>query len=145
MNDIKQYYVDGSIKSHFDNKIYKEWRPDGSLKIEVPYNEYGTRYDGIWKLWNRNVLKTTKTYVNGRVYGDVCQYNSNGILASKTFMKQNSGGFLIKDGESMTYDKEGRLLTQCTFCDDILHGEYKKWNSDGELLEHKTYNNGVEL
>jgi len=143
--DIKQYHSNGALRSHFDGKIYKEYRADGSLRIEVPCNESGTRYHGVWKLYDHDKLKTTKTYVEGRVLGDVCQYYSNGQLKSQVYMKQDWNNHLWREGESKTWNAVGVLTSECNFVNDKLHGELKRWDDKGQLIEHKMFDNGVEV
>lgn len=149
MNDTKTYHNNGSVKYHWSDTFYKEYRYNGSLKIEVPLKD--RRYHGLWKTYGSSgELISTRNFVDGQIEGDVCNYY-NGKLKSQVYLKGHlytnglSYANSIKHGESKTWNNKGILLTQCNFFNNVLHGEYKRWNDYGELIETKMFNYGEEI
>lgn len=60
-------------------------------------------------------------------------------------MKQDSNNHLWREGKSKTWNAAGILVSESNFVKDKIHGELKRWDDKGQLIEHKMFDNGVEV
>ena len=69
----------------------------------------------------------------------------NGIYTEKkeddTVVKANYKNGLL-EGESLTYNLEGKLIEKKSYKKGLLDGKYIKYNSDGKIIEKAVYKDG---
>ena len=47
------------------------------------------------------------------------------------------------DGEQKSWYDNGKMKTTIFYKNDLLHGVFKKWNPNGDLIINKSYLNGI--
>lgn len=72
----------------------------------------------------------TNYYVNGHIEGQVTYYYSNGRV-----WKTEERKYGMRYGPSRTYSKRGKLLKECHFYHDILHGKKTVFYKGGTSKE----------
>ena len=80
--------------------------------------------------------KPFKYYNSGNIYKE---YYKNGY--QKYEIKRMNGKL---DGCSRYWNKEGKLINQVCYSNDILHGEWKEFHSNEELKYFIIYNYGLK-
>ena len=117
-----------------------EYRIDGTLLYEGFWND--DQYNGDGTIYHSD--GTTKKYIgwfdNGKLNGDVIQYNKYGSMIFKGIMvnyKKNGFGILFSDNDM-------KIKYSGTFCNDKKHGlNVKDFDDNRKLIYQGSYNNGI--
>jgi hypothetical protein len=67
---------------------------------------------------------------------------SNGTLKSVHFVRRDRRGNYLRDGKYTTYHENGMKSTESTFKHNILEGQRRAWNDQGEVVNESTFKNG---
>ncbi len=97
--------------------------------------------NGIYEVYNSNNILLLKTnYKNDLKDGNYLLYYDDGILKCKTCFKNNK-----INGNKVNYYKDGKIEEIGNYVEDLLHGEYKKYDTNGVLIEHSHWNYGRKM
>ncbi len=105
--------------------------------------------DGEFKYYDYNgQLKATYTYIRDSIYksqkvGEEKHYD-NGQLSFICTHALNKDNISNLEGSCIEYYYNGKVKTSSTYVNNKLHGEYKKYDEEGHLVEHCEYINGVK-
>ncbi len=97
--------------------------------------------NGIYEVYNSNNILLLKTnYKDDLKDGNYLLYYDDGILKCKTCFKNNK-----INGNKVNYYKDGKIEEIGNYVEDLLHGEYKKYDTNGVLIEHSHWNYGRKM
>ncbi len=105
--------------------------------------------DGEFKYYDYNgQLKATYTYIRDAIYksqkvGEEKHYDNGqlSLICTHVLDKDNNSNL---EGAFIEYHYNGKVKTSSTYVNNKLHGEYKKYDEEGILVEHCEYINGVK-
>jgi antitoxin component YwqK of YwqJK toxin-antitoxin module len=142
---IESSYYIGKIKDGWSVTYYQNEKPkdsiyfsngkpvastrsfyaNGKLKLEGAYDENGAK-DGVWKNYDSlNKLTSQTLFVSGSDVGPTTSFDSNGRMVNR--IRRYSAAFLAEEEH---------------FKDGVLHGSFKKYSLNGNLLIAGEYNDG---
>ena len=136
--------VDGRAKG-----LYRQWFPNGKLKIEARLIEgladihdlaqKSWVFDGLSHVWNEEgQLMAEIRYEKGLLHTPSLYYHPNGklhkILPYKTGML---------DGDLLVYDDKGLLLEHTPYVAGCKQGNARSYWADGSLLHTEEYENDL--
>lgn len=87
-----------------------------------------------------NVLKVS----NQSNFDDEKEYYWYTAFSKIKSTKGGNGGKLL-DGNYKFYDEKGNLIINENYSSGLKHGDSKKWNEDGDLVEILKYDNGETI
>lgn len=126
---------DKSLKDINDNKINKEFYPNGQLKSEIPY--LNNKPEGKARFYTpTGNLKYENYYKNG-VVQVFYLYDEKGY---KTIMPCRKG---IPHGLAITYFSNGKIRKKIPMRNGRIHGKQIVYREDGTLLEEVWYKKGI--
>ena len=134
------FYVDEDIFLFKREAYYKDGKLDGECIEESVID--GGKSRTIYK--NGTPLFTAFFEYEERVNEEEAKPR-NGIFTEKkeddTVVKANYNNGLL-EGESLTYNLEGKLIEKKSYKKGLLDGKYIKYNSDGKIIEKAVYKDG---
>lgn len=101
--------------------------PDGKVQQTFTYN--GGKKEGLSKEYDRN--------------GDVItlyEYSNDFLVSRQKINRTDSKG--LKQGEWVVFFPGGRIKSDVTYKDNLMHGYYKEYDSKGNLVVTLLYDNG---
>lgn len=119
----------------------------GSLVERRKINRYNEKNqkDGVWlEFYEGTKVEKEVNYKDGLFHGYYKEYNENGIL-TLTLLYDN--GILVKNENNVDkeivvkqkFDDEGNIIESGPFIDDIPVGIHKTFDSKGEIIGSKIY------
>lgn len=134
-NKGKEYFVFGYYETgelfyekQYKSGYYKEYREDGSLKIESNY--YDFQLNGKWKRFDEDEnLEWSVGYENGYRNGIYKQFYKNGKLKLEGVILRER-----KNGEEKRYDKSGNVLWMGKYKDDMFSKTWIQYNASGKKV-----------
>ena len=147
---MTSYHANGYAKQYLEvvNSracgAYKEWHPNGKLKIEAQVIEgaadlvEGTEktwmFDGCCQVWDeKGNLEASIPYVKGQLEGPSIYYHRNGTVWKSIPYQKNK-----VEGKIEIYCEDGSLLQSSHYCNGLKEGETcRYWNPDCLAAEEK--------
>ena len=168
---ITEYYQNGKVKNEssytkgIQDNVYKVWYESGQQFVEgkingenIQWYENGIimnkyfrkdgKLEGEYKEWYENGNLWIKTsHKDNKVYGNYELYFPSGTLHQSMFcldglIKKDHSFFKI-DGEFKQFWENGNLWVNCHYKNGILHGEYKEWDSQQNMVKDINYIEGI--
>jgi uncharacterized protein len=102
--------------------------PDGKIMQTITYNE--GRKEGLSKEYDKDGNIIT-----------LLEYNNDFLISRERINRLDSKG--LKQGEWKDFYPNGRIKTEKTYVDDLLHGYYKEYDNRGILVLTMLYENGA--
>jgi len=102
--------------------------PDGKVQQTITYNE--GKKEGLAKEYDKKGEIIT-----------LLEYNNDFLISRERINRTDAKG--LKQGEWKDFYPSGRIKTERTFKDDLLHGYYKEYDSRGMLTVTMLYDNGA--
>lgn len=151
-----EYYHNGTIKSEVLYKngkkhgVHKEYDEDENLICETHYKKDIPQMCKIVE-WNGNeqYLCADKGVDSEYIKGDDAntikerRYYPDGALWIETSLRVDSAdGAPVMHGIRCYYRPDGTLISEISYCNDILEGVWKRYNKEGELVEEIPYQRG---
>ena len=157
--EYKEWWFDnGQLRvqtTFLNNEIhgdYKCWYNNGQLYEHTKFVN-GKRH-GEYKEWHKNgQIKKQCIYVNGKIEGEYKEWCyvlnhkiNHSLLIEHTFIGDVLNGdykewYCGADERS----DNGQLRVQTSYLDGKLHGEYKLWNYNGELIKQRSFTNTTAI
>ncbi len=150
---LTTYHPNGLIWKYLEirdaraNGIYKEWHPNGNLKIEATViggtadvaSQEDWLFDGVCKAYDENkVILSDITYLKGVLHGISNYYYSNGQL-KKTIPYINNE----ISGEVLEYKENGDLYSKSYFKNNLKHGPSLTYWELNNICSIEDYENDV--
>jgi antitoxin component YwqK of YwqJK toxin-antitoxin module len=101
--------------------------PDGKIQQTFSYN--GGKKVGLSKEYDKNGEVIT-----------LYEYNNDFLVSRQKINRTDNKG--LKQGEWVVFYPEGRMKSDVTYKDDLMHGYYKEYDSKGNLVVTLLYDNG---
>jgi antitoxin component YwqK of YwqJK toxin-antitoxin module len=102
--------------------------PDGKIQQAISYN--GGKKEGLSKEYDRN----------GNI-SVLLEYNNDFLVSREKINRTDAKG--LKQGEWKEFYQGGRVKSEKTYRDDLLHGYYKEYDIRGNLVLTMLYDNGA--
>lgn len=152
---VTSYHANGQIQQYLEivegraNGVYKEWHPNGVLKIEAHVIEglgdvseaaqLSWIFDGKSSVWDeQGNPEAVFHYVKGMLEGTALYYHPNGQLArSIPYVQDNA------EGEMLVYDEQGRVIERVPFVEGIKQGIALGKAIDGSWSYREEYDQGL--
>lgn len=152
---ITSYHSNGHIWQYLEivegraNGAYKEWHPNGVLKIEAQVIEglgdvseaaqMSWLFEGKCTVWDeQGQTEALFNYTKGLLEGTAYYYHSNGQLSrSVPYMQDNI------EGEMLVYDDQGRIVERVPFVEGVKHGVALGKSIDGAWSFREVYDRGI--
>lgn len=137
---ITGYYESGKLFYERTRKsgYYKEFREDGTLKIEANYLDY--ELYGKWLQYNaQGQLEWSVSYEKGSRNGTYEYFYPNGKLKLK--------GIILKDrkqGEEKRFDEKGDLTWKGSYSNNEFAKTWIKYDSNGKKIKKIKVSKGIE-
>lgn len=130
-NIILETYHDNNIKNIHTRIEY--------LKNNINQNSIK---NGIYEVYDKNGKLYLKTqYKNNEKNGEyIIFYKDSQQIKLKTYFKNNK-----VNGTKISYYPNGKIEEYCYFFEDLPHGQYKKFNEKGEIIENSLWLDGKRL
>ncbi|WP_299113617.1 toxin-antitoxin system YwqK family antitoxin [uncultured Winogradskyella sp.] len=125
------YYETGELfyKNQYKSGYYKEYRENGSLKIESNYIDF--QLSGKWKFYDEDEnLEWSVSYENGYRNGIYKQFYKNKNLRLEGVILRDK-----KNGEEKRYDELGNLQWVGSYKGDAFSKTWVKYDSSGKKVE----------
>jgi len=120
---------DGAVK----HGPVREWRPDGTLKVEGEYDR-GRKSD-LWSVYREDgTLDNESTYDDDQLHGPWTTYHPNG---KKSGEGQYDAG--NKTGATTFWYDNGQMKAQSTYKDNLREGRSVNWYRDGAVQSQGDY------
>jgi len=101
--------------------------PDGKIQQTIAYN--GGKKEGL-----------SREYDNGGNIITLLEYNNDFLISRERINRSDNRG--LKQGEWKEFYPNGRIKTESTYVDDLLHGYYKEYDNRGNLVLTMLYDSG---
>ncbi|BAO75080.1 TonB family protein [Winogradskyella sp. PG-2] len=137
---IRGYYESGKLFYERARKsgYYKEFREDGSLKVEANYLDY--ELYGKWRQYDvQSQLEWSVSYEKGSRNGIYESFYPNGKLKLK--------GIILKDkkqGEEKRFNENGNLLWKGAYTNNEFSKTWIKYDANGKKIKKIKVSKGVE-
>ena len=106
---------------------YREWRPDGTLKLEGEYDR-GKKSD-LWQVYREDgTLDNESTYDDGELHGPWTTYHPNGQKSGEGRYDRGK-----KTGSTTFWYDNGQMKAQSTYAADLREGRSVNWYRDGAV------------
>lgn len=102
--------------------------PDGKIQQAISYS--GGKKEGLSKEYDRN----------GNIIV-LLEYNNDFLVSREKINRSDIKG--LKQGEWKEFYPGGRVKSEKTYKDDLLHGYYKEYDNRGNLILTMLYENGA--
>ena len=102
--------------------------PDGKIQQTIAYN--GGKKEGLGKEYDKDGNIIT-----------LLEYNNDFLISRERINRLDNKG--LKQGEWKEFYPNGRIKTEKTFVDDLLHGYYKEYDNRGILVLTMLYEKGA--
>jgi protein TonB len=165
-----QKSVEGSYSGNLKTGPWNSWYIDGKLSAKLNYttdllSKTGDVYNGVQQWWYENgELREQSNYENGKLVYKNTFYSNGKKRAIENYKAGVPDGTWRKypapsetkdtlpssidnysngklNGVHLGYTR-GRLSEEFYYKDDLLHGSYKKWDSNSQLGISENYVNG---
>ncbi|MCB9932127.1 MAG: hypothetical protein H6841_01755 [Planctomycetes bacterium] len=123
----------------FDNRKYGKsefWYPGETYPYIVRFYNFGpntgwvTRYDASGHLHHQ-------AWIEDSVFtGPFVQYHPTGYKSWEGQRVNN-----VNEGKFTGYDAQGRVITVCSYQAGMLHGDYIRYDAEGNITAHDVYEN----
>lgn len=111
----------------------REWRPDGTLKLEGEY-DHGKKSD-LWTVYREDgTLDNESTYDEDQLHGPWTTYHPNGQKSGEGKYERGKK----TDSTTFWYDN-GQMKAQSTYADDLREGRSVNWYRDGAVQSQGDY------
>ncbi len=133
--------------------VKKDFYKNGQLKEEISYK--GGQAHGLYEAYYENgKLRVKGIYENGKMVGTWKYWYDNGSLMSQGTYEENKlinlqawdkeGNQTIKDGTgtAILFYPDGTPMSQVTYKDCLMDGEWKTWFENGKLESEFYFDNG---
>jgi hypothetical protein len=96
----------------------------------------------VWTSYSEADGKKTheESYKNGEKNGVWKYYYPGGAVVANEHTYKNN----VLDGKSATYTRKGKPETEIHYKENTKHGDFKVFNSKGDVAVHQVYENGVK-
>jgi len=102
-----------------------------------PHGTKITYYPKTKIIKTRKIIKSKKTYKNGKLNGLFEEYNINGQLTERCNFKNG-----VQDGLFESWYDDGILEARCNYKNDLYNGLYEEWYESGQLMIKCNLRNG---
>jgi antitoxin component YwqK of YwqJK toxin-antitoxin module len=89
------------------------------------------------KYYKNNTICFEKPYINGKLHGICKEYHVNGNIKKECYYIKGN-----KNGVCKEYYENGNIKLICNYRNNVLHGEYIRYNELGESVYELTYIEG---
>lgn len=152
---ITSYHDNGQIWQYLEvmdgraNGFYREWHPNGCLRVEAPLVE-GTPdinelaqsswvFDGTSSVWDdKGNLMATIPYSKGLLEGISYYYYPDGTIQKILNYEQG-----LTQGISQSFDQQGALIEKIPYQNDEKHGQAIAFWKEGILKYEEEYRLGL--
>jgi antitoxin component YwqK of YwqJK toxin-antitoxin module len=142
-----------AYKQGLQHGLNRDYYGDGTPRSDV-YYENGFRH-GPFKSWRENGTPSSEgTNANGHIHGTYKSWDDNGELTTSTYdhgilhgpyqSPSETGQYRndLPHGEWRSYNSDGSLSNLANYTDGVLHGISEGY-SDGSLYTRSRYSNGL--
>jgi uncharacterized protein len=137
------YYEDGSVQSEgkfhegVQAGLWTEIRENGDTAIGIYLNGFP---EGEWNCQFKNGKPCYQgSYIKGKREGSWKEWNVIGEMSQGSYANDK------KTGNWKFFNQEGIKTMEGNYLDDLEDGEWVKYDSMGNVIESKSYSNGMEL
>ena len=102
--------------------------PNGKIKQTIPYNE--NKIDGLSKEFDQEGNIIT-----------LLEYNNDRLITRERINRTDSKG--LKQGTWKEFYSNGNLKKEENYKDNLLHGYYREYNNNGQIIFTLLYENGA--
>jgi antitoxin component YwqK of YwqJK toxin-antitoxin module len=85
------------------------------------------------------LLTARLNYANGQIQGPA-EFFHEDVRMRRSHYKAG-----LLEGESVDYDRQGKIVQTCVYRANVLHGSMRRFWPGGELMEEVSYRNGVPV
>lgn len=152
---ITNYYPNGQPKQYLDvvnnraNGYYREWHPNGVLKVESyviggepdidTAAENSWLFEGTCYAWNEDgCLLAEIPYSHGELEGCSLYYHTNGSIWKKVPSYKGKA-----EGAIEIYLDDGSLFQTVTYAEGERHGSAKRYWNNNQLAVDEEYSKGL--
>lgn len=102
--------------------------PNGTIKQTIPYN--GNKIDGLSKEFDQEGNIIT-----------LLEYNNDRLISRERINRTDNNG--LKQGIWKEFYSNGNLKKEENYKDNLLHGYYREYNNNGQIIFTLLYENGA--
>lgn len=141
--DISKGIIDGELRLYSYNQEIERYNLKKGIyhgkQYSYPSNEIFTYNNGIItnyiSFYDNKQLKKELNYINGKIEGNVIEYNKDGKIIEK---KHYSNGVL--NGEATSTNPQG-YIKQSYYKNGVLNGQYQELFANGNVSVKGAYEN----
>jgi antitoxin component YwqK of YwqJK toxin-antitoxin module len=154
---ITTYHPNGQLWQYLEAKElrasgqYKEWYPNGQLKILATViggtadvaqgSQHDWLFDGVNSAWDeQGHLIAEIPYRQGVLDGVSLYYYPNGQIEKSFPFIRN-----VLEGESLAYYSNGKVHSKSTYRSGLLHGATEYFFENGRVMASEQYDDGLLL
>lgn len=140
VGEWKRYHPGGQLKALIEYKgdtaytqLFDVWR-----KKIAEGNYLNQQKEGVWRIYQNNILVADESYQQGVRNGIAHQYFENGKVMEESQWKNGK-----KDGDYQLFYPSGKPYIQCKMKEDQRHGLFLVYYENGLMEREAAYKNGL--